>query len=88
MHNFFLFLIIIKILAMKDDNEIRKIKSQKLAVALLLIGPTLIILNEFKKNDYSILGSLNFYVIIFSSIVLVICGSVGLKNSLRKEKKL
>ena len=73
---------------MKDDDELRKIKSQKFAAVLLITGPSILILTEFKKNDYDITGTLNFYLLISSLVVLIICGSFGLRNSLRKEKEL
>ena len=73
---------------MKEDSQNRKNNSQKFAATILIVGPVLIILNEFKKNDYSLLGTSNFYMLISSLAVLIICGSLGLRNSLRKEKEL
>ena len=65
----------------------KKIKSQKNAAIILIIGPLLILLNYFRKNNYEI-KYLNNYILICSLIVLIICGGIGLKNSLRKEKEL
>ena len=65
----------------------KKIKSQKNAAIILIIGPLLILLNYFRKNNYEI-KQLNNYILICSLIVLIICGGIGLKNSLRKEKEL
>ena len=65
----------------------KKIKSQKNAAIILIIGPLLILLNYFRKNNYEI-KHLNNYILICSLIVLIICGGIGLKNSLRKEKEL
>ena len=71
-----------------DNTEIKKkIKSQKNAAIILIIGPLLVLLNYFRKNNYEI-KFLNNYIFICSLIVLIICGGIGLKNSLRKEKEL
>ncbi len=65
----------------------KKIKSQKNAAIILIIGPMIVLLTYFRKNDFEI-KSLNNCIIVFSLIVLIICGGIGLKNSLRKEKEL
>ena len=65
----------------------KKIKSQKNAAIILIIGPMIVLLNDFRKNDFEI-KSLNNCIIVCSLIVLIICGGIGLKNSLRKEKEL
>lgn len=71
-----------------NNYEIKKkIKSQKNASLILIIGSILIFIAYFSKDDFHIRG-LNNYVIVCSLIVLVICGGIGLKNSLRKEKEL
>ena len=73
---------------MQNDENSRKIKSQKFAAIMLIIGSILLILNELKKKNFSIIGSFNFYTIICSLTVLIFCGCLGLRNSLLKEKKL
>lgn len=65
----------------------KKIKSQKNAAIILIIGPMIVLLTYFRKNDFEI-KSLNNCIIVCSLIVLIICGGIGLKNSLRKEKEL
>jgi hypothetical protein len=65
----------------------KKIKSQKNAAIILIIGPMIVLLTYFRKNDFEI-KNLNNFIIVCSLIVLIICGGIGLKNSLRKEKEL
>ncbi|NER16730.1 hypothetical protein [Spongiivirga citrea] len=67
--------------------EMKKIKMQKNAAIILIIVPLLKIISYLLKNDFEI-GGRNYYIIGGSLIVLMICGSVGLRNSLRKEKAL
>lgn len=70
------------------NNEIsKKIKSQKNAAILLIIVPMIMLIlylgnsnfEEYRINNYIICGGL---------IVLIICGGIGLNNSLRKQREL
>lgn len=63
----------------------KKIKSQKIAAIFLIFTPLLLILSFLTKNDFAI-NNRNGYIMIGSLVVLIIIGSIGLKNSLRKEK--
>ena len=72
---------------MNNDEIKKKIKSQKNAAIILIFGSILFFIAYFKKDNFEIKG-LNSYVIVCSLIVLIICGGIGLKNSLRKEKEL
>ncbi len=66
-----------------DKKKLRKIKSQKNAAILLIIGPTLMLINKTNLNKFNF----NEYIISTALIVLIICGLLGLRNSLRKLKK-
>lgn len=70
-----------------NNDKIRKIKSQKNAAILLIIVPFIIIIRYIIKDDLDKYG-INNYVICVSLFLLMICGGIGLKNSLRKEKQL
>ncbi len=69
------------------NTDRRKIKSQKNAALFLIIGCLVFCLSYFKNTNFDTLGS-NDYIILSSVIVLIICSSIGLINSLRKEKEL
>ena len=73
---------------MNNDKNIRKINSQKVAALFLIIYPMVIIQSEFKKNDYNLPETINSYILVFSSIILMICGSLALRQTLRKIKEL
>ena len=73
---------------MNNDKNIRKIKSQKIEALYLIICPMVMIQSEFKKNNYNLPETINSYVLVFSSITLMICGSVALRQSLHKIKDL
>jgi hypothetical protein len=45
------------------------------------------LISYFRKNGFEIISG-NNYVLVGSLIVLMICGIIGFKNSLRKEKEL
>ena len=72
---------------MNNNERKKKIKGQKNSAIILIIGTMLILASYFKNNDFEIRNR-NGYILICSLIVLMICGSIGLKNSLRKEKEL
>jgi len=69
------------------NKEIKKIKSQKNAAIFLIIVPIFTSLIYLMRNNFEVNGQ-NNNIIGGSLIVLIICGSVGLNNSLRKEKEL
>ena len=69
------------------NKEIKKIKSQKNAAIFLIIVPIITSLIYLMRNNFEVNGQ-NNNIIGGSLIVLIICGSVGLNNSLRKEKEL
>jgi hypothetical protein len=65
-----------------------RIKSQKNAAILLIIVPMIILISFlFGKADLVKYGIAN-YTICGGLIVLMICGGVGLKNSLKKQRDL
>ncbi len=65
---------------------IKKIKSQKNAAIFLIIGSVILLISYVNKLiNYGY--NLNNCIITVGLLVLTICGFVGLKNSLRKEKK-
>ncbi|EPR72223.1 hypothetical protein ADIWIN_2723 [Winogradskyella psychrotolerans RS-3] len=68
------------------NNEVNKVKSQKNAAILLIIVPLIILTSYLGKTDFDKYG-VNNYIISGALIVLIIIGSIGLKNSLRKQKK-
>jgi hypothetical protein len=68
------------------EKEIKKIKSQKNAAILLIIAPIIMLISYLGEPDFNEYG-LNNYIICGALVVLIICGSVGLKNSLRKQKE-
>ncbi|WP_179334122.1 hypothetical protein [Winogradskyella costae] len=67
-------------------KEVNKVKSQKNAAILLIIVPLILLISYLGKTDFDAYG-LNNYIISGALIVLIIIGSIGLKNSLRKQKK-
>ena len=70
-----------------NDKKIKNIKSQKNAALLLIFGPLILLISYIGKTDFDKYG-INNYVICLSLFVLIICGGIGLKNSLRKQKEL
>ena len=71
-----------------DNHQLKKkIKSQKMAAIFLISAPIILILSFFTKNNF-VLNNQNEYIMGGALIVLIIVGSIGLKNSLRKEKEL
>ncbi|HRE78101.1 MAG TPA: hypothetical protein PLL09_09795 [Flavobacterium sp.] len=70
-----------------DYEKRRKIKSQKNAAILLIIVPFIIIIRYISKNDFDKYG-VNNYIICSALFVLMICGGIGLKNSLSKQREL
>ena len=71
-----------------DNHQLKKkIRSQKMAALFLIFGPLILILSFFTKNNF-VLNNRNEYIMGGALIVLIIVGSIGLKNSLRKEKEL
>tara|TARA_R110001606_G_C15096920_1_gene619236 strand:- start:208 stop:429 length:222 start_codon:yes stop_codon:yes gene_type:complete len=70
------------------NNEIsKKIKSQKNAAILLIFVPMIMLISYIGKTDFEEYG-INNYGICASLIILMICGGIGLKNSLRKQREL
>lgn len=69
------------------NNKRKKIKSQKNAAILLIIVPIVILISYIGKTDFDKYG-MNNYFLCSGLIVLIICGAIGLKNSIRKEKEL
>lgn len=71
-----------------DNHQLKKkIKGQKMAALFLIFGPLILILSFVTKKEF-LLNNRNEYIIVGALIVLIIVGSIGLKNSLRKEKEL
>lgn len=70
-----------------NNEKIKKIKSQKNAAILLIIVPFIMIIRYIGKDDFYKHG-INNLVICVSLFVLMICGGIGLKNSLGKKKEL
>ena len=69
-----------------NNEKSKKIKSQKNAAILLIIVPIIILISYLGKMDFDKYG-MNNYVICGALVVLMICGGIGLKNSLRKQKE-
>lgn len=76
-----------KINPMNTNETKKKIKGQKNAAIILIILPMVGLMSYFTTNNFEITNK-NGYVLVGSSVVLIICGLIGLKNSLRKEKEL
>lgn len=70
---------------MMDNETSKKIKSQKSAAILLILGSLFVLLFHLKSNDFVIKHN-SSYALICALIVLMVCGFMGLRNSLRKEK--
>ena len=70
-----------------NEQKSKKIKSQKNAAILLIILPIILLISYIDNTDFD-KYRLNNYVICGALIVLVICGGIGLKNSLHKESEL
>ena len=70
-----------------NEPKSKKIKSQKNAALLLIFGPLILLISYIGKTDFDKYG-INNYVICLSLFVLIICGGISLKNSLRKQKEL
>ncbi len=70
-----------------NEPKSKKIKSQKNAAILLIILPIILLISYIDNTDFD-KYRLNNYVICGALIVLVICGGIGLKNSLHKEREL
>ncbi|REE08325.1 hypothetical protein DFQ09_1073 [Winogradskyella pacifica] len=68
------------------NSEVKKVKAQKNAAILLIIGPLILLISYLGKTDFDKFG-VNNYMISGAFIVLIIIGSIGLKNSLRKQKE-
>jgi hypothetical protein len=69
------------------NEKKKKIKSQKNAAILLIIVPIIILTSYIGKADFD-KYRINNYLICGALIVLIICGAIGLKNSIRKEREL
>lgn len=65
----------------------KKIKGQKNAAILLIVVPMIMLISYLGKNDFEKYG-LNNYVICGALLFLMICGGIGLKNSLNKQREL
>ncbi len=66
----------------------KKISKQKNAAIFLIVGPLVYLLYFlFERADVEKYGTTN-YVLCGGLITLIICGTVGLKNSLRKLREL
>ncbi len=70
-----------------NSDKRKKIKSQKNAAIFLIIVPMIILISYLAKTDFD-KYEMNNYVACGALLVLMICGGIGLKNSLRKEKEL
>ena len=71
-----------------DNHQFKKkIKSQKMAALFLIFAPLILTLYFVTKKEF-LLNNRNEFIMVGALIVLVIVGSIGLKNSLRKEKEL
>lgn len=70
-----------------NNEKSRKIKSQKNVALLLIVGPIIILISYTQKTDFDKYG-MNNYIICGALFVLMVCGLIGLKNSLRKEKEI
>ncbi len=53
---------------------------------LLIAVPTIILISDLGKTDFDKYGQ-NNNIICCALIVLIICGSIGLKNSLPQQKE-
>jgi hypothetical protein len=71
---------------MKTEKK-RKIKSQKIAAIFLIFGSLIILISTLRKENFAENG-INDYVICVCLLVIIVCGGIGLKNSLKKEKEL
>ena len=71
---------------MKTEKN-RKIKSQKNAAIFLIFGSLIMLISTLRKENYAESG-INDYVICGCLFVIIVCGGIGLKNSLKKEKEL
>lgn len=69
-----------------DNKEVEKIKTQKNAAILLIVGSMIILISYLGKTDFDTNRN-NNYVICGALLVLIICGSLGLRNSLHKQKE-
>lgn len=72
---------------MNINEKKKKIKSQKNAAQFMIFGSVLYFLFFFKSHNYQ-LSNLKDYLFAASLLVLVICGFIGLKNSVKKEKEI
>ena len=70
-----------------SNHQNRKIKSQKNAAILLMIGPLILLISYLRKTDFDKYG-INNYFICGALITLIVCGCIGLNNSLRKEREI
>jgi hypothetical protein len=70
-----------------NSEVTKKIKLQKNAAILLIIVPLFMLLSYIGKSDFDQYG-INNYAICGALIVLIICGGIGLNNSLRKQGEL
>jgi uncharacterized membrane protein len=66
-------------------ENLKKIKSQKMAALFLIFVPLIILISFVLKTDFQENSTAN-YLMILALAVLMICGGIGLKNSLRREK--
>lgn len=71
---------------MKDEKR-KIIKSQKNAALFLIFGPLLALISYSSKDDFDKYGNNNYYICA-CLFVIMICGALALKNSLRKLKEL
>jgi hypothetical protein len=69
------------------DSEVsKKIKSQKNAAIFLIFGPMIMLISYLGKSNFNEYG-INNYGICGGLLVLMICGGIGLRNSLRKQRE-
>lgn len=69
-----------------ENLNIRKIKSQKNAAIFLIFGSLIAFFTYFKKEDFQI-NSENA-LLMSCCFIILLCASIGLRNSLRKLKNL
>ena len=72
---------------MEDIQAKKKIKGKKVAAIFLIFFPLSLLLSNLRKSNFEII-SLYDYVSAGSLTVLIICGLVGLRNSLQEQKRL
>ena len=70
-----------------ENEELKKIKSQKNTAIFLIVFPLLIIISKFSKTnaETSLINDTLIYGALF---ILIILGFISLKKSKKKQKEL